>query len=288
MNLTRRQFNLSVNSNDPGNQNVSADGSSFEVYLNQGLHIPYKAQNVQLTCERATFWWTTPNITTGDNDTITVVDRRRRGADGVVLSPVVEEPNDLNSDTSSNHKTYTITLQPGLYNVDTLDSYINTRIKSESGENERLFRIQGNTSTSFVELTTVAPFITINLEEGRLHTLLGFEPIQYRAVTSGTLFSGTTRASFSPTDYVLMQCSLADAGLRIGNIQDNIIAKVLIDKKVGSQVAYVPERPPVMSCDMLVNQTTRVIRFAIKKDDLSPYDTAGNYWSVDVRIAWYE
>ena len=76
--------------------------------------------------------------------------------------------------------------------------------------------------------------------------------------------------------------------MRIGNVQDNIIAKILIDEKVGSQVKYRPDRPPTLSCDTLVNQTTRIIRFAIKKDDLSPYDTAGNYWSVDARIAWYE
>lgn len=57
-------------SSDPnqGAINVSADGSYFEVQLQDGLKIPKEAQSVQMQVDEATVWWNTPNIITGIND----------------------------------------------------------------------------------------------------------------------------------------------------------------------------------------------------------------------------
>lgn len=57
-------------SSDPlgGARNVSADGSSFEVQLDQAFELPKDAINAQLSVQEATVWWTVPNILTGIND----------------------------------------------------------------------------------------------------------------------------------------------------------------------------------------------------------------------------
>jgi hypothetical protein len=49
--------------------NRSADGSSFEIQLDEAIQIPKEALNVQVICEESTVWWTVPNIITGINDT---------------------------------------------------------------------------------------------------------------------------------------------------------------------------------------------------------------------------
>lgn len=57
-------------SSDPsaGASNRSADGSYFEVQLQDGLTVPKDALNVNVSVEEATVWWVVPNITTGNND----------------------------------------------------------------------------------------------------------------------------------------------------------------------------------------------------------------------------
>ena len=71
-----------------GATNISDDGSRFEVQLQNALEIPNDALNVNLSVEEATVWFTTPNILTGENDTIHItgpgeeqVDRASLGYD---------------------------------------------------------------------------------------------------------------------------------------------------------------------------------------------------------------
>ena len=51
-----------------GASNRSADGSYFEVQLQDGLKIPKDALNINVRVEEATIWWVVPNIITGEND----------------------------------------------------------------------------------------------------------------------------------------------------------------------------------------------------------------------------
>jgi hypothetical protein len=57
-------------SSDPNNGagNRSADGSYFEIQLQDGLSLPAEALSATLSVEEATVWWTVPNIITGKND----------------------------------------------------------------------------------------------------------------------------------------------------------------------------------------------------------------------------
>ena len=53
---------------DAGAINRSADGSYFEIQLDDGLQIPKEALNVNVRVEEATIWWVVPNIIKGQND----------------------------------------------------------------------------------------------------------------------------------------------------------------------------------------------------------------------------
>ena len=57
-------------SSDPlmGATNVSQDGSSFEVQLQDGLRLPADAVNISISVEESTVWWVVPNIIQNVND----------------------------------------------------------------------------------------------------------------------------------------------------------------------------------------------------------------------------
>jgi hypothetical protein len=67
--LVPQELSLLVSS-DPSNGavNRTADGSSFEIQLQDGLQIPKDALSVNVSVEESTVWWTIPNILTGIND----------------------------------------------------------------------------------------------------------------------------------------------------------------------------------------------------------------------------
>src|SRR5690554_2090257 len=54
--------------------NKSADGSYFEVNLDEALHVPYNAYNVKLSIETASLWWTMVNIDENNNKFYITVD----------------------------------------------------------------------------------------------------------------------------------------------------------------------------------------------------------------------
>jgi mannose-6-phosphate isomerase class I len=53
-------------SSDPtaGSQNLSADGSSFEVQLQEAIEIPTDAESITIEAQEAAVWFTTANIKT--------------------------------------------------------------------------------------------------------------------------------------------------------------------------------------------------------------------------------
>ena len=91
-------------SSDPeaGASNRSADGSYFEVQLQDGLTVPKDALNVNVSVEEATVWWVVPNITIGDNDKFyitgpeegTIIDKLNLGYPAIAqFSMTVVSPN---------------------------------------------------------------------------------------------------------------------------------------------------------------------------------------------------
>ena len=57
-------------SSDPlnGASNMSSDGSSFSVLLQDGLKIPKNAVNVNISVQESSIWWVMNNIVKGVND----------------------------------------------------------------------------------------------------------------------------------------------------------------------------------------------------------------------------
>jgi hypothetical protein len=68
MSYVPQELSMIVSSNPAnGAKNRSADGSSFEITLQDGLEIPNGSQNISVSVEEATVWWVVPNITDVNN-----------------------------------------------------------------------------------------------------------------------------------------------------------------------------------------------------------------------------
>ena len=66
--IANEEISLLLSSDPQGGAiNRSSDGSYFEVQLQDGIKIPEKAINCQLSCESAEVWWTIPNVTSENN-----------------------------------------------------------------------------------------------------------------------------------------------------------------------------------------------------------------------------
>ena len=78
-------------SSDPaqGASNVSQDGSSFEIQLDDPIVIPRDALNVTVSVEEASVWWVVPNIISDENDTFYVFGDLQAG--GTQLAGTVEQ-----------------------------------------------------------------------------------------------------------------------------------------------------------------------------------------------------
>lgn len=293
-----REINIAASSNPlVGAENRSADGSSFSVTLSNAIRIPERARNIQLSVDKASIWWSTPNVLAGVNDTIVIYDRRQRAAPCIVtdavpivyVQPEDSDPAALPAAEEMNEECwveYRITLLPGLYGVDQINQFINDRIRSRSGRQETLVEFTASVSYDRFEVKTKQPFITIDLTRSSLSSLLGFEPSMLTGVNEGTLFLADRRVDLAPTESYLLQCSLVDDGIRVGNRQAQVVAQVPISVNVGQLIVFEPLRPPLLECEGLRAQPIRTIRFALLKDDLTPADTNGNDWSIEVKIRY--
>ena len=69
--MVKQEVSMIVSSSpNNGAVNTSADGSYFEIQLQDALAIPAEALNATLSVEEASVWFTTPNIISGKNDKI--------------------------------------------------------------------------------------------------------------------------------------------------------------------------------------------------------------------------
>jgi hypothetical protein len=299
--MDHHEINITASSDTRvGAENVSADGSAFDMTLSNAIRIPLRARNTRLSVSKAAVWFSTPNVTTGNNDTIVILDRRARlntdtvelFGDGRFQPPAFAQEYPVVTPSRPEPESelwirYEIRLLQGLYSSGNIDSFVKNQVVSQSGVNDNLIDISGNSSFDRVEIKTRRDHISIDLTGPRsIAPLLGFEPRILTGANGGTLFIADRRVDLSPTEFYLIQCSLVDDGMRIANRQSQIISKIPINVGVGQLVSYEPRRPPMLPCEGMRTQPIRNIRFTLLKSDLTPADTNGNSWSVDIKIQY--
>lgn len=253
-------------SSDPsnGSQNLSSDGSTFSVQLNNAISIPQEAKNCTLEVQQASIWYTTPNISAALGNNLFVVSSGEVGA--------------------------TITIPDGLYSRSALNAYLQLAFVNE-GLPDGLITLSENSSTGqtvliFNVLNTQVDFTVANT----CRDVLGFNSRLVPAVSStivGQSEASDNIAVFNSLNSWLISSSLINQGIPVNETGRNIIARVPITSSAGSQVNYQPYNPTRTSARNLIAQSTN--RFDVWLTDQRgvKIDTFGEYYSVLIVLRYW-
>ena len=283
MSFLQRSFDFLVSSNpELGAVSKSADGSAFSIQLeSKGLGIPKNSQNCTVSVVNSELWYNTPNVVAGENNELTF----HYSATSVAPSVAT---------------VYTIHITPGTYNGDTISQAIYDAITvqypaiaGDVVQNKRIvFKADRNAGKMILEFSVSGSnMLGLDIDFTRPNSIgqiLGFNTVI--APTVGNIyFIGDLEPKFNSFNYYLLQSDLVTNGIRIGPQFNQIIAKVLVgDTKPNFQVIYEPNNPTLIDAQSLAGDNRRRYTFRLLDDHLKAVDTRGEYYSIQLRISYFE
>ena len=261
-----------VISSDPavGAINRSADGSYFEIQLQEALKMPKDCLNVSVSVEEASIWWVIPNIITGKNDKIYIT-----GFD--------------KNDVLTN---YIIVIPQGLYDLIGLNQAVlreleNQGAKIKDGTKDLpLLSLNADDATQRVELRFNYTNVSVDFRyTDTFREILGFNSDLYGnyAIVPFNLVAPNV-AEFNSVNYFLLHSDLVNKGILFNNSYNQSISQVLIDVPAGSQITYKPFNPPRIQADELRGATRSLLRFWITDDKNRPVNTNQEYFTARIVI----
>lgn len=259
--MITRSINLLASSDtDAGAENVSSDGSQFSITLSNPIQIPRNAINPRVSVEKATIWWTILNIEEGVNDTFYV-----------------------------NHSStdYTVTIEPGLYDITGLNTALTRGLNNE--EFTSTITLTGDNNTQKSILTIADTAVTVDFTQSdTFRELLGFDSQTIVSTVADESFTSDNVANFSSIGSFLIHSDLTDKGIIINNRYSQAVAQVLIDVSPGSQIVYEPYRPSTTAAKMLAGSLKQNIRFWLTDQNGNAVNTNEESWTALMRIQYEE
>jgi len=274
--MVRIDNDFSVSS-DPnlGARNVGNNGSTFEVLFNPALTVPEEAVNVKVSVERATVWYTFPNISASlGNNIFTFVEA------GTVFN---------------------LTIPDGLYSLSQLEQTIidlGTNAGIVNTPNPFL-QISGNEATQKVQLTfgynsTGAPGTETKVIFGANspYIILGFNEFEEREAPLAPTdpltiqYPATNVAGFNQVNEVFIKSDLVNDGIPLNNKFDGVLTNIQLDVPPGSQQTYQPFRPLYCSGESLKSASRSNVRFFLTDEEGNFLDTASEYYTLTIRISY--
>jgi hypothetical protein len=252
-----------------GAANVSTDGSSFTVQLDDSFDIPKNAKNVQVAVMDGEIWYNTPNIETGVNDDMKVV------SDGTGATPATVG-------------TYNITIPEGLYTHTALNTAIGIQLQAAGAPEADLLTLGVNYSTQKTYLLTQYTGVSVDFTIAtNFRVILGFDAgVEGPSTSSPEYFDGQNVAAFNQINYYLIHGDITDQGIRINNIYSNTLARVLIDTTPGKQVLYQPINPPTSSAQQLAGSKRLRYNYWLTDENNNLVNTLGEYWSARIALSY--
>lgn len=253
-------------SSDPKNGavNRSPDGAYFEINLEDGLHVPKQALNVNVEVEDSTVWWTVPNIITGQNDLLFITGPN--SSDVITLFP--------------------ITIPQGLYDLSGLNEAIARELEQAGAkiDPDPLISLSPDEATQRVEIRFGYAGTSIDFTQTQTpREILGFDSLVY-SITGGNPQLAPNTAAFNTINYFLIHSDLTNKGIRINNNYSQTLTRVLIDVPPGSQIVSQPFNPPRINAEELAGTKRTTLRFWLTDDENRRVNTAGEYWSARIVI----
>lgn len=250
-----------------GAQNISSDGSRFEVELSEVLTLPRDALNPTISCDQASIWWSVPNITTSNNKIFI-----------------------HGYNTAGTEVDFDLTIPTGLYNLNQLNTTIQNLLENEDAKTSPLPNIElvGNSSTQKVEIKFNYDIVEIDFTiSNSCRAILGFNSAVLGPYSNTPkTISGDTTADMNPVNSFLLHTNLVDNGIALNGIYNNTIAEVLINVQPGSQILYEPYNAPKVSCHKLKGGSMRRVSVSLTDNENNAVDTDGEIFSLRIVIRY--
>jgi hypothetical protein len=227
--LLEKQLSYIFSSNpDNGAINVSADGSSFSVQLNQPIAIPAEAIHATLEVQSANVWWTIPSVSAALGNNKLYIYSEWIATDGGI---------------PPNYPNYEITIADGLYSLDGLSAAI-ARELANQGLPSNLITLAGDNSTqrTIITFTYSQPTTVDFIPSDTFREILGFNA-RFVPVTpkpAGYSEYSDNVAEFNQISSFLINTDLISDGIPVNNTSSGTIANVLIDVVPGKLINYTP------------------------------------------------
>ena len=243
-----------------GAENVSPDGSSFQVSLNEPILVPKGAVDCRAGVLQSSIWNTAFNISTsfGNN--------RLRFT--TTTAPI---------------GTYTFTVPNGLYSIEGLNSYLSSQFVNLTLP-PNLITISGDSATqkSIVTFLTSGNSIDFTVANS-IREILGFNSVVITAPSANFSFFSDSFASFNRVNSFIIQSNLVSEGIPVNNQSRGIIGSVPIDKPPGSQITYSPQNVIWFNARDLIGKRKINMTFSLLDQNLRPVATPEN-WSLTLKI----
>ena len=246
-------------------QQVTSDGSVFQVRFGDNLRIPKNAQEVTLRVESATIWWTVPNILQGVNDTLYIA--------GPSVNDVVTN--------------YIVVIPSGLYDLSGLEQAVHRALENQGAKIDPspLISLSPDSATQRVEVRLNYVSTVVNFAANSPYTMLGFA-VGSLLSRPPTKWVAPNTAQFNTVNYFLLHSDLVSQGIRYNGDYNQTIAQALIDVAPGSQITYSPYNPPKVSAQELAGQLRNTARFWLTDDKNRAVNTNGESWSLRVVVSY--
>ena len=225
-----------------GAVNKSADGSQFEINLEDDLKIPDNAKNVSVAVEEAEIWWTIPNIITGTNDKFYVNGR----------------------DTADVVQNYTVTIPQGLYTHSELNSTILADLESQGAKQSPnpIIQILAHTASNKIQIRLEYNDSQVDFTQAQTpRDILGYNSQLLTTASAPENILAPNVAAFNTVNYFLIHTDLLSQGMRFNNVYNQTVAKVPITVQPGSQIVFQPVNPPRIHEPFLKGVSRNRIKF---------------------------
>ena len=236
---------------ESGAQNVTADGSTFNVEFSTPLSIPPEAQFAELGLASANIWNTSPNISPVFNNNVLVY--AHSGATTNIVFP------------------------EGLYSLDE----VNAEIARQVPVAVSFKPIQAQQKTE-LELGSGA---AIDFATSTLGTLLGFPPSAGTVSTNGTISPAAAKLNRNNT--LLIRTDMITAGLPVNSLARGIIGQVpLAGTAPGSLVNYQPNNILWVDASELIGNSRQNVRFELVNEAEQRVPTSGDTYQFVLQLRW--
>ena len=264
------QKDLLVSSSpDQGALNLSEDGSSFEVKLEDAITIPDKARNIKLEVQKTLLWNNFPNIYTGVNDKI-----------------YINGPNTEDVQTS-----FVVTIAQGSYDLQTLtnDILMDLEVQGAKIEPLSLISLDADVATGKVEFSLNYPTVQIEMRSwNTFEKIIGLNKELYTvpAGKSTHTFLAPNVANFASVEYILVHTNITDKGLSINGQYSQTVAQILPDVRSGSLIVFQPLSPLKIDCDNLRGTDLESFRVWISNEKGEAISTNGEAYSMLLKLSY--